>query len=576
MRVKHKFVATLPEGTNPLKVKSSNWNDDLDIYNPPSISTADYNFEAQFPGGLLTAGITNSITLSPVPKGVNGTNANHYLLISGGSGTQEAVLITGGTAVSEADSGTLTFIPAYNHSGAWQISSATAGCQEAIRGNTQNKLIKFPIGEVATYAPINVDVEHSRISGSGDSSIRNEVGVMFNITAGFVEISHLCLIGLRTAGSIGIQCSGIQCYLHHLKMLTFDGAIRIHGGFHTMISYIFSRNMLTYGILLEDGVGHTVSFFSIATDTGVFEGPTTAGIIVRTEGCMLSHLDILHPNAGILIQPISRHIEWLHVDFSYIDNCISHCILIQNNSATWYVRGLVFERIWMATSGYASNSTIGHGLFIEGTGDIHTLEFVNCWIHNHYDDAVKIFKGTDLRFVNCRFMGGNAEGDTGQDLVYSETTGTIDFIECEFGNSQLWTEVHRAYLTFGATAGRANIKNCKFDTTIASGSRLQNFASTPENIRNFGFNEGLDNDYQSIPSASIITTQVGFSYNLTGNTNIDNIFPIWEDRKMRLRNAGSGNITLNTGANIKNSITLAVGETCKAEFIYDKWLLYKG
>jgi len=80
----------------------------------------------------LSATISATVTLTPVPPGVNGTDSGHYLYISGVTGTAEAVLITGGTAVEGNPSGTVIFTPANNHSGAWTLSSATGGIQEAI------------------------------------------------------------------------------------------------------------------------------------------------------------------------------------------------------------------------------------------------------------------------------------------------------------------------------------------------------------------------------------------------------------------------------------------------------------
>ena len=81
--------------------------------------------------GTLNVG-TNSIVLSPVPYGVNGSNTNHYLYISGGTGAAEAVPITGGSAVSGAASGSIYVTCANAHSGAWTIATATGGIQEAI------------------------------------------------------------------------------------------------------------------------------------------------------------------------------------------------------------------------------------------------------------------------------------------------------------------------------------------------------------------------------------------------------------------------------------------------------------
>jgi hypothetical protein len=109
-------------------------------------------FPPQTPGGSLVVG-NNSITLSPVPKGVNGSNQHHYLYISGGTGTPEAALITGGSAVSGAPSGTVIVNCAHAHSGAWTIQTATAGVQEAIYASppgsviaiTQSGTIEAPI-----------------------------------------------------------------------------------------------------------------------------------------------------------------------------------------------------------------------------------------------------------------------------------------------------------------------------------------------------------------------------------------------------------------------------------------------
>jgi hypothetical protein len=88
-----------------------------------------FQFPPQSPGGALTVG-ANVVTLTPVPKGVNGTDVNHYLYISGGTGSPEAAKIIGGTAVSGAASGTVIVQCANTHSGAWTIQSATAGIQE--------------------------------------------------------------------------------------------------------------------------------------------------------------------------------------------------------------------------------------------------------------------------------------------------------------------------------------------------------------------------------------------------------------------------------------------------------------
>lgn len=205
--VLHHFHSGKADGTDATQVQPSNWNADHDIQTPaavlgdigiatlsdtagvstlggvvsggvlrylrqkgnvttksyefvglPFYVSSDFNFAAISPGGALTSGITNTVTLPKVPMGVNGSNTNHYVYITGGTGTAEKVLITGGTAVSEGLAQTITFVPANNHSGAWTIISATSGIQEAIKYIGLAKGLLFvPPGDWPTYATIKFE-----------------------------------------------------------------------------------------------------------------------------------------------------------------------------------------------------------------------------------------------------------------------------------------------------------------------------------------------------------------------------------------------------------------------------------
>lgn len=98
-----------------------------------SVNSSLYNFDAQTPGGSLVAlGVNQPFTMTPCPLGVNGTDTDHWLYITGGTGTAEPVLITGGTCTSGATTGTITITPTNAHSGAWTVQSATIGMSEAI------------------------------------------------------------------------------------------------------------------------------------------------------------------------------------------------------------------------------------------------------------------------------------------------------------------------------------------------------------------------------------------------------------------------------------------------------------
>jgi hypothetical protein len=96
----------------------------------PVLNSLDYDFPPRFVQRALTAGNLNTVELSPCPLGVNGTDEFHFLYISGETGSPEAVLITGGSCVSGALTGTVNFTPSYDHAATSQIQSATAGVQE--------------------------------------------------------------------------------------------------------------------------------------------------------------------------------------------------------------------------------------------------------------------------------------------------------------------------------------------------------------------------------------------------------------------------------------------------------------
>jgi hypothetical protein len=117
-----------------------------------SVSSAHYNFAAQSPGGSLVAG-NNAVTLSPVPAGVSGTDSDHYLYVSGGTGTAEACLITGGSGEENEASGQIIINCANTHSGAWTIQSATAGIDEALRVvSAAGGTVNVPAGTHNLYA----------------------------------------------------------------------------------------------------------------------------------------------------------------------------------------------------------------------------------------------------------------------------------------------------------------------------------------------------------------------------------------------------------------------------------------
>jgi hypothetical protein len=151
------------------------------------IVSSAYDFPPQTPGGTLTAG-TNQITLSPVPLGVNGSDSSHYLYIDQGTGTPEAVLITGGSATSGSASGTLFISCAGSHSGTWRISSATGGIQEAVYSGPQPVAVLLPNGVYTIHAPITVPYVRSSVRGNALAGITLNIASDFPLSASGVFV----------------------------------------------------------------------------------------------------------------------------------------------------------------------------------------------------------------------------------------------------------------------------------------------------------------------------------------------------------------------------------------------------
>jgi hypothetical protein len=187
---------SVPVGVPPqyvrLKPNAGN-NTTFELADPPYLVSTTYNFPSQSPGSSLTAG-ANVITLTPVPLGINGSNSGHYLYISGGTGTAEAVRITGGTAVSGAASGTIIFNCVNTHAGAWTIQSATVGIQEAIYSTVNANTVFIPDGTYTIHGPVTLPVS-SCVTGS------SMYGVYLNVASDFPLSVTGVFIGPAVAGN---------------------------------------------------------------------------------------------------------------------------------------------------------------------------------------------------------------------------------------------------------------------------------------------------------------------------------------------------------------------------------------
>jgi len=124
---------------------------------------------------LSTAG-AKTVTLVACPVGVSGTEPQYYIYVSG-TGTAEAVLVTGGTCAGSNQPGTLQFTTANPHVSGYTIGSASGGLQEALvaarfvpsnpGATSQSGKVVVPPGEMKAYARVSIRGSNITVDFSG-------------------------------------------------------------------------------------------------------------------------------------------------------------------------------------------------------------------------------------------------------------------------------------------------------------------------------------------------------------------------------------------------------------------------
>ena len=311
----------------------------------PLLSNTQFLFSYS-PGGSLSANVLNTINI-PGFLGVSGSDAEHYIFITGGTGTPEAVLISGGTA-SSGHSGTLKFTPAYSHSGNWMIMSATAGIQEAILygrilASSVNPFgsmyIFIPPGYYVTYATTQLCSTSSNagihLYGAGiasiiqrDSSFTNgsvfKLGNSGDSNGCGILIENLYITSLTTVNviagaAIEVHVNSITPFINFVSITNGYDGISVYGtGVHiTNCNYTqegahaTNGNSARYGLFLgrdsngSDGPANTIISncnFSTANVPLIYTKALQAGICIQASNGIQIESCTINGWAGIIIQ----------------------------------------------------------------------------------------------------------------------------------------------------------------------------------------------------------------------------------------------------------------------------------
>ena len=173
----------------------------------------------QNPTADLSAAGARTVTLTSCSPGVSGAEPQYYVYVSG-TGTAEAVLVTGGTCAGNGQPGTLQFTTANAHPAGYAVGSASGGLQEALIaarftpsnpvGSSQSGKVIVPPGELKAYARVSIRASNVTVDFSGSI-----VECWMNDTCIFVGDAsasqlYLAAAPMPTCGCNGkSSCSGI-------------------------------------------------------------------------------------------------------------------------------------------------------------------------------------------------------------------------------------------------------------------------------------------------------------------------------------------------------------------------------
>ncbi len=131
---------------------------------------------SQSPTADLSTPGAKTVTLSACPAGVKASEPQYYVYISG-TGTFEAVQVTGGTCSGNGASGTLQFTTLNAHPAGYTISSASGGLQEALiaaryvptnpTGTSQAGKVIVPPGEFKVFGRVSIRASNVTVDFSG-------------------------------------------------------------------------------------------------------------------------------------------------------------------------------------------------------------------------------------------------------------------------------------------------------------------------------------------------------------------------------------------------------------------------
>jgi hypothetical protein len=555
-----------------------------------SLIASAYDFPAQSPGGNLIVG-ANQITLTPVPAGVSGTNTFHYLYVSGGTGTAEACLIVGGTAVSGAASGTVIIQCANTHSGGWTIRTATAGIQEAVKiaeAATDTDTVLVPTG-VTVYAPTRVLKSNiSIVSAHGgwsvvttrDASTRNIfefVGVQFG------NLLNNSLAGVQIEVAAGVTKTGgasvyiERCFNCHVNEVWAqdvpDGVICDNSPLTCITNSMFRR--------LKAGTGRGIVWrgneapSNMQVSSCQIEGPpgdnAAAGLMIQNGGGFyIDNTDFLWCGNGLYITPgTGEQVHWVFCDNTSFDT--STCGIAIQPSGTGQAYGLFFTNCW--TASHATNGILVNA----ATGAVDTVRFTSHRSIMNGNHGAVVIAGRNIAFQSSTFFG-NSTATPGtyhgiavlSGCTHIDVTGNNFTRPLAYGNDS-----HASHIAFGVGASdQITITDNDVSGAVAGAAQKIDMGATGQTIVVRG-NRGVPSILNIASAASVnLGNSPGDVYAISGTVPIATMTPAWEGRDVFLlfTDVAPGGVAAGGAApSFRKARTAAALDFVHCKFINGQW-----
>jgi hypothetical protein len=542
------------------------------------IVSSAYDFPAQTPGGNLTIG-NNVITLSPVPLGVNGSDQNHYLYISGGTGAAEPVLITGGTAVSGATSGTVIVNCANTHSGAWTIRSATAGIREAMNSlPATGGVVMLPSGSLPIYKGITINRNSVTIQGQGVGATTLDIssmgsGPVVQMLTGHADwLRGFTILGPSTGmlpTDYAIVFDGQNaCGMSNVDVAYVPNGIKITdhpSNYRIWIEYVdigYLTGTGGVGISVEGGADTLISNLA-SSDTD--HNDLAAIRIRKTGGTAIRNVDCL--NCGLLIDPdgAANTVSWLFLTEALFDTPQNEALKVAPTNGA-LVMGFTAVDSWFCSSATKD------GVRLEATmpSRIDNFSLIGTRIINNFHNGVALV-GSGVRNTNISSSTVSSNNTSNLDYYGIYVRDAVDLVIDANSIGALpgglsANQKSGIFFDTGATDNIVVTSNMIKDVALAHIMGMDLMTGLNRIISD---NSPVSSVFNTIASADAInlTGSPYEHYYITGSIPIKTMTPFWYARKISLffSDAAPGGVSA-AGGNIVNTRTVTQNQTLLCQY----------